>query len=282
MQKLTRLGLAIALASATAIPTTAQTIDRIKETGEIRLGVRADAAPLSYTDADGNPAGYAVKICSDLAVDLATALELESITPVFVTVTPEERFDAVASGEIDLLCGAASVTLERRKAVDFSTPIFIDGAAVMIPRGANPEFSALAGKRIGVRSGTTTEVILNNTLTASGMEAELAPFENHGEAMAALEASEIDAYFGDQSILFGLLFASDMMEKFAVSDNTLTVEKQALAMLRGDTDFRLAVDQVISDYYRSGAMTKNFEDNFPGATPGMGLEALFIVAPDMP
>ena len=100
--------------------------------------------------------------------------------------------------------------------------------------------------------------------------------------MAALEAGEIDAYFGDQSILFGLFFASDASESLVVSENTLTVEKHGLALPRGDTDFRLAIDRAVSDLYRSGKMAEFFETAFPGASPGIALRALFLLGPDMP
>ncbi|MEM8731445.1 MAG: amino acid ABC transporter substrate-binding protein, partial [Pseudomonadota bacterium] len=51
------------LAAALAAPVAAQTIDRIKSEGEIRLGFREDAAPLSFLDDAGLPAGYAVEVC---------------------------------------------------------------------------------------------------------------------------------------------------------------------------------------------------------------------------
>ncbi len=274
--------LPLALAALTALPAAAQTLDRIRELGEIRLGVRADAAPMSFVDADGVARGYTVDVCNRVTAVLAPALGLDEITPVYVTVTSEGRFDAVATGEVDLLCGATTVTLDRREVVDFSLPIFIDGAAVLIPRGGDPTFSALAGKKIGVRAGTTTETVLQNSLAAAGMEAELVQFDDHAAGLAAIEAGEIDAYFGDQSILFGLLFSSDDPAALSISDNTLTVEKQALALARGDTDFRLAVDRAISELYLGGAMAEVFKTNLPGATPGRALEALFLIAPDLP
>jgi len=272
----------LAFAALTALPAAAQTLDRIGESGEIRLGVREDAAPMSFIGEDGVAKGYSVDVCNRVAELLAPALEMETITPVYVTVTPENRFDAVASGEIDLLCGAATVTLERRETVDFSLPIFIDGAAVLIPKGEDPTFSALAGKKIGVRSGTTTETVLENSLAAASMEAEVVRFDDHAAGLAAIEAGEIDAYFGDQSILFGLLFSSADASSLSISDNTLTIEKQALALARGDSDFRLAVDRAISELYLSGAMVEVFRTNLPGANPGVGLEALFLVAPELP
>jgi polar amino acid transport system substrate-binding protein/glutamate/aspartate transport system substrate-binding protein len=257
-------------------------LDRIEDTGAVRFGFREDAAPLSYRGADGQPAGYSVLICKAVAEYLAQHLGTPPLDIDWQPVSTTDRFDAVAGGRIDILCGAASITLTRRQIVDFSLPTFVDGAAVLLPKDADPNFDALEGKRIGVRAGTSTEQTLRNTLAAKSMPAEVVTFDSHGAGLAALEAGTIDAYFGDQSILFGLFFESDLSEQLVVSENTLTVEKQGLALPRGDSEFRLAVDRAVSELYASGRMAAFFEESFPGATPGVALRALFLLGPELP
>ncbi len=277
-----RLTAAISVALAlTAGHVSAQTLERIADTGEIRLGVRADAAPMSFVGADGNPAGYSVGVCNSVVELLGRSMDRE-ITAVPIILSASDRFKAVEEGRVDLLCGAATVTLERRETVDFSIPVFVDGAAVLLRAGSDPEFSALAGKKIGVRADTTTETVLRNSLAASGMDAEIVAFDDHQGAVAALTAGEIDAYFGDQSILFALYFAAEDPSALSVSENTLTVEKQALALPRGDADFRLEIDRAISAIYASGRMGEIFKANLPGATPGQALQALYLIAPELP
>ncbi len=281
MRALRSLAFAVALA-ASALPAAAGVLDRVKETGTLNFGFREDAAPLSYRGADGKPAGYSILICNAVAADLATQLALPELKVDWKPVTATDRFDAVADGTIDLLCGAASITLTRREKVDFSLPTYVDGAAVLLHRDADPNFDALAGKKIGVHAGTSTEDTLRNTLKEKGMQADVVTFDSHDAGLAALEDEKIDAYFGDQSILFGLFFSSDLSDQLAVSDNILTVEKQGLALPRGDSAFRLAVDRAISGLYSSGRMIEFFKTAFPGATPGVALKALFLLGPDMP
>ncbi|WP_424930904.1 amino acid ABC transporter substrate-binding protein [Amaricoccus macauensis] len=277
------VSIALALfATFAALPTSAQTIDRIKETGELRLGFRTDAAPLSYLGEGNQPRGYTPMLCARVAELLAIDLDLDDLTANFIPVTTENRFEKVANGEIDLLCGAATITIERRAQVDFSLPVFVDGTAVLMPIEAERDLSELEGKSIGVRSGTTTQEILTNSLEAAELSAEIIGFEDHEAGLAALENGEISAYFGDQSILYGLFYRSDMSERFAISDNTLTVEKQGLALRRGDADFRLAVDRALSHLYSNGTVEQTFADNFAGAQPGLALQALFLIAPELP
>lgn len=272
-----------ALATAVlALPAAAQTLDRIKETGTLKLGFRTDAAPLSYLDDEGNPAGYSPLVCAGLAQAITNQLEMTNLSAEFVAVDSADRFDKVVSGDIDLLCGAATITLKRREIVDFSVPTYIDGTAVMLPKDANPDLEALAGMRLGVRANTTTEETLANSLRAAGLDAEVFSFSSHDAGIAAMENTEIDAYFADQSILLFLFLDSEKSEQFKISDEILTIEKHGLAMARGDADFRLLVDTALTELFSNGTMDEIFDISLPGATPGIGMQAVRLLSPTQP
>lgn len=276
------LTLATGIAAGLATPATAQTIERIKETKELRLGYRTDAAPLSFADQAGLPSGYSVILCGQIAQGIANALKMEELNADFFAVTTEDRFDKIANGKIDLLCGAATITLDRQQTVSFSIPTFVDGAALMVPVDSSGQFHDLAGKRIGVHAATTTETALNNSLSRANFTAEVVPFEDHDAGMQAMEAGEIDAYFADQSILQRLYAATGTPERFKVSNEILTIEKQGLALARGDSDFRLLVDSILSELYKNGTMEEIFTSTIPGASPGNALRALYLIAPTLP
>jgi len=108
-------------------------------------------------------AGYIVDLCREVAAAAKEELGLKDLKVEYVTVTAEDRFDAVKSGRVDLLCEATSVTLARRQLVDFSLMTFIDGASVMVRSDGPQSFKALAGHKIGVHAGTTTEDELRRT-----------------------------------------------------------------------------------------------------------------------
>ncbi len=272
--------LAVAFAAG---PAAAQgVLDRIQETGELRLGYRADALPMSFVDDADLPAGYTVEVCEAVGEALRTSLGLDEIALTYTLVTPEDRFEAITEGRIDLLCGATTVTLERRAIVDFSIPVFVDGAAVLVKSGAEGDIASLAGKRVGVRAGTTTEEALRQTLSEAGMEAEVVEFDDHQAGREAVRSGDIAAYFGDQSILIGLILTSGAPDEFELSNDMMTIEKQALAMPRGDDAFRLAVDTALSELYISGRMQEMLIEAMPGVEPGLAIRALFLIAPDMP
>ena len=263
-------------------PLAAQTIEKIRETQTLTLGFRADASPLSLADEAGNPAGYSPLICKELAQDIATALEIEDLKVEFVVVDTSDRFDKVASGEIDLLCGAATITLSRREIVDFSTPTYVDGASVMLPRGSVSNLQDLAGRKVGFRSETTTAQAVQNSFGNAGLDIQEFRFTDHRSGVDALLAGEIDAYFADQSILLSFFVNEGLSDRLMILDDLLTLEKHGLALRRGDADFRLLVDAGLSRLYAAGSIQRAFAQAMPGATPGMGLRAMLLIAPTLP
>ena len=274
--------LSAAIAAILLLPTVAfaQTLDKIKDSGELILGFRTDAAPLSVLG-DNGPQGYSVELCARLAQSLVDIIGLETLEVVFEPVTTENRFEKVANGEIDLLCGAATITLSRRALVDFSVPTYVDGTTVALKADGPNSFEELAGQKIGVRSATTTLEALKTTLESMNMDAKVVEFDDHGAGMAALESDAIAAYFADQSILMSMLQSIDGAEDYKVFENLLTIEKHGLAMRRGDSDFRLAVDTGLSNLFATGAIAEAFS-NSVAANPGFGLEAMFLLSPTLP
>jgi len=257
-------------------------IDKIVASGEITIGVRRDARPHSYLDANDAPAGYTIDVCTEVVARLRAQLGLTQLRMKFVPVGATDRFQKVADGEVDLHCGAATITLSRREIVDFSIPTFVDGASVLVAKGASADFTALDGKRIGVRHGTTTEQALRASLRDLGMTAEVIPVSDHAEGLSSVENGATEAYFGDQSILHSLLQGSAEKERLMVASNTLTVEPHGLALPLDDHRYRVEIDRALSYLYRSGRMAEFFNTNFPGAKPGESIRYIPPFAPVLP
>ena len=142
----------------------AGTLDRINQDKSIRIAYREDAPPFSSKDKIGEPAGFMVDLCRAVAKKLAEQLNLPSLNVAYVPVTAADRFEAITQQKADLLCEPTSVTLSRREQVDFSIPTFLDGASLMVRADGPKNLRDLAGQKIGVLAGTTTEESLRNTL----------------------------------------------------------------------------------------------------------------------
>ncbi len=251
-------------------------LDQVRETGVFKIGYRTDAAPYSYKSDSGEPAGYVVDLCREVAAAVQQEAGRE-VKVEYVIVTADDRFDAVQSGKIDLLCEATTATLARRKLVDFSIMTFIDGAGVMVREDGPQSFAAMAGRKIGVHAGTTTQAALEKSLSDNKIEAEVVPVTDHEDGVKKLESGEVAAYFADRAILSFLLIGPDSPKNLMIAKDYLTREPYALALARGDGDFRLLVDRTLARLYRSKAIDEIFARNFANAKPSEVLRALYII-----
>jgi polar amino acid transport system substrate-binding protein/glutamate/aspartate transport system substrate-binding protein len=277
-----RMGFAALLALTTAsmsFEALAGTVDRIRQDKVIRIAYRTDAPPFSYKDKLGEPAGFMVDLCRAVAKKLTQQLSLPSLSVSYVTVTAVDRFEAIQQNKADLLCEPTSATLSRREVVDFSIATFVDGASLMIGLDGPRNLQALAGRKIGVLAGTTTEEALRNSLGSAGITADVIPAKTHAEGLAMLDDNKISAYFADRSILLFLIRDSKAPEKLTLADVYLTVEPYALALPRGDEDFRLAVDRALSHIYRSAEIEPILLHAF-GENVQMGsmLQTMYLVS----
>jgi ABC-type amino acid transport substrate-binding protein len=289
MRPLTKIfsvvSIAAALAALPALATAGETLERIKGEELVRFGFRTDAPPFSSL-VDGAPGGFSIDLCVLVAGAIKDVTELKEFTAKFTPVGTGQRFDAIVNGDIDILCGATTATLDRREKVSFSIPTFITGVAALVRKDAtgplrealvesSPDSlspavvaEALKGRRIGVRRDTTAERWLREGPLKGIEDAEIVPIESHDAGIEQVLAGEIDVYFADQAILSGQVRSSGSAAELAITQKAFTNEPYALALPRGDEDFRLIIDRALSHLYRTGAILKLFERHFgqPDAT----------------
>jgi ABC-type amino acid transport substrate-binding protein len=275
----------VALSMVTAVSggsasAAADTIAKIRADQTIRIGYREDAPPFSYRAPGATePTGYMVNLCQVVAKRLAEQLRVPALKISYVAVTAANRFDAVERREVDLLCEPTSVTLARRERVDFSIATFVDGASLLTRDTSLHTLKSMAGRKIGVLSGTTTEQRLRGSLRELGVTAEIVPASTHEDGLAMIDNGKVSAYFADQTILVFLLKQSKEPEKLAIAEQYLSMEVYALALARGDTEFRHAVDTALSRIYRGGEIGAVFDQTFGGnVRPTEMLRTLYMLS----
>jgi len=183
---------------------------------------------------------------------------------IYVPVTGADRFDAISQGKADLLCEATTVTMSRRRLIDFSIDTFVDGAG-LLTRGDGPKnLQAMEGQAIGVLAGTTTEQALRNTLSTAGINANVIPAATHAEGLAMLDSGKVSAYFADRSILWVLQANSKAPGSLRLADEYPTIEPYALGLPKGDEEFQFEIDHALSGIYRSREIAEILELSFGG------------------
>lgn len=240
------------------------TLKRIADSGEFRIGFVPDAIPMSFLDTKGEPNGYSIVLCKSVAkaVKAATGLEEMKITYVSL-VLPEDRLSAVENGDVDIECGASTVTLSRRERVDFSLMTFITGGAILsLAESPIPSISNVEKKTIAVIEGTTTHDTLRKLSEVNEYAFTLRIIKTHDKGMELLNDKKVDGYATDRAMIVGQVLLSGDVAKYTISSDVFSFEPYALMLQRGDTDFRLVVDRALAKLYRNARIRRIYHNWF--------------------
>lgn len=243
--------LLLVLASANAVAE--GTLEKIARTGEFVIGYRTDSLPLSFRNGQGQPAGYSVDLCRRIGDGVQRHLGDADVKMTFVPVSSDERIAAVVDGRIDIECGSTTITLSRHERVDFSLPTFVTGGSIVsLKESGIQNMSDLAGGRIAVAKGTTTEQQLRAYLADNAIDAEVVIVGDRAEGWARLNQDNVDAMASDQIVLIGLIMSSPDPTRYWLDSEIFSYEPYAFVVRRDDADFRLVVNRALADVYRSG------------------------------
>jgi ABC-type amino acid transport substrate-binding protein len=254
------------------------TLKRINETGQINLGFREFEPPMSFRTQDGTPVGYSVDLCDHIAAAVKQKLGRSDITINYVPVTAENRFTSIESGSIDVLCGATTKTLGRSERVSFTQLTFVTGASLLsLDENKIPNVLDLKGKRVAVVSNTTTIEALKSAISKTLVDAEVVAVPSATEGMVMLDKGEVDAFSSDQVVLIGQVMTRDSGEQYFLSQDLFSFEPFALALARGDVDFRLVADRALSQLCRSGQILALYQKWFGKVAkePSLAVRALY-------
>jgi glutamate/aspartate transport system substrate-binding protein len=253
------------------------TLQKIKASGTFTIGYRESSPPFSFLGQDKRPIGYSVELCLAVAAGVQKHLGLTDLKLSWVPVTPGTRVAAVVEGKVDIECGSTTATLSRQEQVDFSLMTFVDGGSLLTTSAANLRgVGDLAGKRVAVAPGTTTEKALAEYLKKEFITTQTVAVKDHAEGLALLEAGKVEAYASDRVILIGLALSSSDPKRFAVGTILFSYEPHAFMVRRNDAAFRLVVNRALADLYRSGRVVPIYDRWFgPLGRPGTALQAMY-------
>jgi len=167
----------------------ARSLEEIKASGKVIIGVFSDKAPFGYVDENGAYQGYDVYFGNRIGKDLGVDVE-------YVSVEPASRVEYLETGKVDIILANFTVTPERAESVDFALPYMKVSLGVVSPDGALiTDVSQLNGKNLIVAKGTTAETYF----TANYPEVKLVKFDQYTEAYSALLDGRGDAFSTDNT-----------------------------------------------------------------------------------
>jgi len=235
------------------------TLGKIKAAKAINVAYSADSSPFSFAGPNNEPVGYSIDLCKRVIAQIARAVGEPNLKVKWLAGSVTERLQMVATGRADLECANTTQTQSRLANVDFSNLIFIDGGGLLVKAGSPiNQIADLAGKRVAVLKGTTTETRLNDLLRLRQISATVVTVADANAGLVMLEAGNADAYAGDKVKLVGLAVQAKEPAKLALVAEDLSIEPYAMALPRNDSAFRLEVNKALTQVYMGGDIEQIF------------------------
>jgi len=257
--------------TATAVAPFTGTLQKIYETGVIRIGHRENSPPFAFLDAQRRPIGYSLDLC-DVVVEQVGEYVHRSLRVEYVPVSPTNRFDLVNAGAVDLECGSTTASAERRTVFDFSPVIFVTGTKLLVKRGSGiRSLRDLQGKTVVLTSGTVHADTVPRLAQRQKVAIRFVFAPDHDASFKILAEGKADAFANDDIQLYGAIAVRNAASDYRVVGDFLTYADYALMFRRGDAEFAEVVNQAFERMARSGETRaiyrRWFEQRLPdGAT----------------
>ncbi len=243
-------------------------VQAIVDRGVLKVGVKNVTKGFGYQDpATGEFSGMEIDLAKKIGEYLGVEVE-------FTPVTAATRTALLDSGDVDCVIATFTITDERKKSWDFTTPYYTDHVGVLVQNASGIKTLAdLKGKTVGVSSGSTSAKALVTAMTEAGIipadgfdpktfdaatwtnGISFKQYDDYPAISTALSAGEVDAFCVDKSILaiYNTGDRSYIKEEFAPQEYGIATKK--------DSGFSKVTEELVQKWLSDGTIEKMVEAN---------------------
>jgi ABC-type amino acid transport substrate-binding protein len=236
---------------------------KIRDSGVVTIGYRADAIPFAYLDENKQPIGYGIDICREI-VRLIERDMKKFLRLAYVEVTARTRFDIVNSGKADMECGTTINDPQRRKTADYSMPYQFSGPRFLVRSDSKIRaIQDLVGRRISVVPGTNSVPLLQQKIDSGALRGSvMVEYKNYDAAREAVERGEVDAFATIDVLLAAQRAKSKDPSKLMIVGAFLLLEPIAIILPKGDVEFRKTIDRHLAGLMLDGVVGRLYNKWF--------------------
>lgn len=227
-------------------------LKQVKDKGELRVGLEGTYPPFSFQDESGKLTGFEVEFAQQLAQHLGVKAKLQP-------TKWDGMLASLDSKRIDVVINQVTISDERKKKYDFSTPYTISGVQALTLKakaGSITKADDLAGKKVGVGLGSNYEQWLRDNVKG----VDIRTYDDDPTKYQDLRSNRLDA------ILVDRLAALDLVKKtgdtMAVAGAPFSRLESGVALRKGNEDLLNAINQAIAEMQKDGSLTKLSEKWF--------------------
>ena len=201
--------------------------------------------PLEYIDESGNLTGFEVELVPMIGEKVGVKMEAKNIP--WDTI-----FAGLANGQYDGVASGVSVTEDRKKTMDFSTPILEAGQVIIVKKSSTVKgIDDIKGLKVGVQIGTTGDLVLDN------YDVIRKQYDDIGLALQDMLNGNIDACVCDSLIASDFVLANpNYSDKLKVAGSAFTQEDIAIAVKKGNKELLDLINKGIAELKADGSYDK--------------------------
>ena len=228
-------------------------LDRIAETGVVRVGVRNDNPPVSFIDENGDWVGFDLDLAQALADELGAELEL-------VPVDGTTRISFLESGQVDMSVASMNHTRSRDEAIDFSVTYFWDNQSFLVRTGEYSSIDELFGETVAASAGSSAIDSWTGYATDNGGAAgDIVEFEDKLAAVEAVRSGAVEGYTEDNITMLSLAAGDPNLTLLPGGHNAVQF---GVGVPENDSEWRDDVNFALQDIWTSGLFFELYDPWF--------------------
>ncbi|MFM7330485.1 MAG: transporter substrate-binding domain-containing protein [Brachymonas sp.] len=243
------------------------TLDKVKASGVVTMGVRESSGALSYTLGDGKFTGFHVEVCQRILADVEKAAG-RKLEVKYQAVTSQNRIPLLQNGTVDIECGSTTNNATRQKDVNFLNTTYVEEVRIAVKANSGiTGIGQLNGKNVATTTGTTSVQHLRKHERATGVDFKEVFGKDHADSFLLLETGRADAFVMDGSILAGNIANAKTPADFRIVGEVLNVEPIAIMIRKDDPGMAKIGNDAIAALARSGDLAKLWDKWFMQPIP---------------
>lgn len=230
--------------SAAAATTTKAAVDlKLITAGKLVMGTNAEFPPFEYMEG-GSVVGIDASIMQEVAKRLGLTLEIQNL-----------KFDSLSSAltgkTIDCIAAGFTIRPDRQETLDFTDSYYTAKQTIIINTNSSVKTKDdLKGKKIGAQSGTTGFDDAGNVTDKD----KVIGYDSGALAVQALLSSQVDAVVIDDTPANE--YKSQQGDKINLIENQFDPEDYGIAVNKGNTDLKNAINNALKDMKSDGSLQK--------------------------
>ncbi|NGP59146.1 transporter substrate-binding domain-containing protein [Paenibacillus thiaminolyticus] len=251
--------LSVALAACGSKPAqdagAANALEQIKKAGKIRVGLMGTYAPYNFLNDKHEVDGFDADVAKEVAKRLGVEVE-------FITGEFSGLIEGLQKNKYDALVSQVTITEDRKKMMDFSTPYVKNAVNVIVKsdNGTIQKIEDFKDKKIGVGLGTNDEKYLRDVAMPKVGKFEIATYNDVITSLKDLDVGRIDATINNVFALKPLIEKNQFKVK-AVGE-PIKEDFAGIAIRQNHPELLDAINKALAEMKSDGTFTEIFHKWF--------------------